>query len=45
MLLPVDCPLNYAPVICSNGVVYGNSCHAEAAGATGCVPYATELGQ
>lgn len=36
---PVDCPMNYAPVICSNGIVYGNSCLADADGATGCTPY------
>ena len=29
----------YAPVICSNGIVYDNSCFANAAGATGCTPY------
>lgn len=40
LLLPVDCPSNYEPVICSNGVIYGNSCYAIADGATGCVPYA-----
>ena len=40
---PVDCPMNYAPVICSNGCVYANSCIANAEGATGCVPYSTEL--
>ena len=27
------------PVICSNGVVYSNSCYAYVACATGCVPY------
>jgi len=35
----VLCPDVYAPVICSNGHVYSNSCYASAAGATGCVPY------
>lgn len=40
---PVLCPDVYAPVICSNGQVYSNSCYASAAGATGCVPYAEEL--
>jgi hypothetical protein len=35
----VYCPDVYAPVICSNGHVYSNSCYASAAGATGCVPY------
>ena len=40
---PTNCPQNYAPVICSNGQVYSNSCYASAAGATGCVPYAEEL--
>ncbi len=29
----------WAPVICSNGVVYSNSCYASCARATGCVPY------
>lgn len=42
-LHPIACPENYAPVICSNGVVYSNSCFASAAGATGCVPYADAL--
>ena len=28
----------YAPVICSNGVVYSNACYASKAKATGCVP-------
>ncbi len=27
------------PVICSNGVVYGNACYAARACATGCVPW------
>jgi hypothetical protein len=36
---PIACPMNYAPVICSDGIVYGNSCLANAAGATGCTPY------
>lgn len=35
----VNCPLNYEPVICSNGCIYDNSCFAAADGATGCVPY------
>ncbi|HKQ60827.1 MAG TPA: hypothetical protein VJS92_06030 [Candidatus Polarisedimenticolaceae bacterium] len=30
------------PVICSNGVVYSNSCYAYVACATGCVPYGGE---
>lgn len=34
-----ECPDVYDPVICSNGQVYGNSCYAGRAGATGCVPY------
>jgi hypothetical protein len=34
-----NCPEVYDPVICSNGVVYGNSCFAYLACATGCVPY------
>lgn len=33
------CPFIYAPVICSNGQVYSNQCFADAACATGCVPY------
>jgi hypothetical protein len=33
------CPDVYDPVICSNGQIYGNSCYASRAGATGCVPY------
>lgn len=36
---PVFCPDVYAPVRCSDGNVYSNSCYAAAAGATGCVPY------
>lgn len=36
---PTYCPDVYAPVICSNGRVYSNSCYASRAGATGCVPY------
>ncbi|HEX4825371.1 MAG TPA: hypothetical protein VFV19_13795 [Candidatus Polarisedimenticolaceae bacterium] len=31
------CPDNYAPVTCSNGVTYANSCLAGCAHATGCV--------
>lgn len=34
------CPNIVAPVICSNGQVYPNSCYAYNACATGCVPYA-----
>lgn len=33
------CPFIYSPVICSNGQVYSNQCFADAACATGCVPY------
>lgn len=33
------CPFIYSPVICSNGQVYSNQCFANAACATGCVPY------
>ena len=33
------CPDVYAPVICSNGQVYSNSCYAGKACATGCRPY------
>jgi hypothetical protein len=33
-----ECPLNYAPVRCSDGLVYGNSCEAQHYGATGCSP-------
>ncbi|MGH7244254.1 MAG: hypothetical protein ACREJD_12645 [Phycisphaerales bacterium] len=36
---PPACPDVYAPVICSNGYVYGNGCYAFLAGATNCVPY------
>jgi hypothetical protein len=35
----MDCPMHYDPVICDDGNVYGNSCVAEAACATGCEPY------
>ena len=31
------CPENYAPVLCSNGQVYGNACLAGCDGQTGCV--------
>lgn len=34
-----ECLDVYAPVICSNGVVYSNACYASKAKATGCVPY------
>jgi hypothetical protein len=40
-----NCPRNincldvWDPVICSNGVIYSNSCYAYRACATGCVPY------
>lgn len=40
---PVDCPQNYAPVICSDGVVYDNSCYAASYGATGCVPWPMDV--
>jgi hypothetical protein len=33
------CEAIYAPVICSNGVIYDNRCYADAACATGCQPY------
>ena len=33
------CEAIYAPVICSDGVVYDNRCYADAACATGCQPY------
>ena len=33
------CPDVYAPVICSNGIVYSNACRAGCAGATNCVPF------
>ena len=36
---PILCTDNWNPVICSNGVVYSNSCYAYRACATGCVPY------
>jgi hypothetical protein len=35
----IACADVYDPVICSDGVVYGNSCYAYVACATGCVPY------
>lgn len=38
-----ECPDVYAPVICSNGQVYGNGCYAGKAGATGCVPYGVAI--
>ena len=34
----------YAPVRCSDGVVYSNSCFAACAGATGCVPIGPSTG-
>lgn len=34
----VACPMNYAPVKCSNGQVYGNSCLAEADCQKNCQP-------
>lgn len=36
---PRLCPDVYAPVLCPNGKVYPNSCYAERAGQTNCVPY------
>jgi hypothetical protein len=33
------CEAIYAPVICSNGVIYNNRCYADADCATGCKPY------
>jgi len=38
-----NCPDVYAPVICSNGVVYSNGCQASCARATGCVPYGDDI--
>src|SRR5262245_61502670 len=35
----IACADVYIPVICSDGVVYSNSCYAYVACATGCVPY------
>jgi len=35
----INCLDVWKPVICSNGVVYSNSCYAYRACATGCVPY------
>ena len=32
----IECPMNYDPVTCSNGVTYSNSCFAYVACATGC---------
>ncbi|HEX4964071.1 MAG TPA: hypothetical protein VF173_24815 [Thermoanaerobaculia bacterium] len=37
-----DCIDVYAPVICSNGYIYGNGCYAWLACATDCVPYNNE---
>ena len=34
----IQCTDNYAPVLCSDGKVYGNGCYAYRACATGCVP-------
>jgi len=34
-----ECPDVWAPVICSNGVVYSNGCYAAKAKAKNCVPY------
>ncbi|MBS0197993.1 MAG: hypothetical protein JSR77_14650 [Planctomycetes bacterium] len=36
---PRNCLDVWNPVICSNGVVYSNSCYAARACATGCVPF------
>jgi hypothetical protein len=36
---PCFCPEIWLPVICSNGMIYSNSCFAGCAGATGCVPF------
>ncbi|MFO0857710.1 MAG: hypothetical protein U0640_10185 [Phycisphaerales bacterium] len=36
---PRNCLDVWRPVICSNGVVYSNSCYAARACATGCVPW------
>jgi hypothetical protein len=35
----ISCPDVYMPAICSNGVVYSNSCYAYVACATGCQSY------
>ena len=35
----VNCLDVWDPVICSNGVIYSNSCYAYRACATGCVPF------
>lgn len=37
------CPAIYAPVICNDGVVYGNDCYAREACAHGCRPYKEEI--
>jgi len=34
-----SCPDVYDPVICNNGVIYGNLCYATKAKAKGCVPW------
>lgn len=38
VIRPCICPDVYAPVTCSNGVTYSNSCRASCAHATGCHP-------
>ncbi len=40
---PRNCLDVWRPVICSNGVVYSNSCYASRACATGCVPYGADI--
>lgn len=35
----IECLDVWDPVICSDGVVYSNSCYAYRACATGCTPY------
>ena len=41
----ISCPDVWMPVICSNGVVYSNSCYAYVACATGCQPYGDPIVQ
>jgi hypothetical protein len=40
---PCICPMVYAPVLCPNGQVYGNSCFASCEGQTNCVPFWPEF--
>ncbi len=35
---PCGCVYIFKPVICDGGVIHGNACFADCAGATGCEP-------